>query len=92
MRHPVDGVNNTFRALRILNATHNMLYAEFTDVSKAEDWDFPDASLNFFELYNVTADRFMLHNIHATADAELKDALHSQLKAMFHCEGQASCK
>ena len=91
MRHPVDGVNNTFRALRILNTTHNMLYAEFTDVSKAEDWDFPDASLNFFELYNVTEDRFMLHNVYAMADAKLKDALHSKLKDMFHCKGQAEC-
>ena len=27
----------------------------------------------------------------AMADAKLKDALHSKLKDMFHCKGQAEC-
>jgi len=92
LKHPVDGVNNTFRALRVMNASHNLMYAEFTDVSKAADWNFPDASLNFFELYNVTDDHFMLENIYASADQELKDRLHAQLRAQFNCKGQAECR
>ena len=63
-----------------------------TDVSKAADWNFPDASLNFFELYNVTDDHFMLRNIYVSADQELKDRLHAQLKAQFNCRGQAECR
>ena len=90
-KHQYDGVNNTFRALRIMNASHDMMYAEFTDVSISKDWNFPLAGLNFFELYNVSEDAFMLHNQYATADPALKDALHAQLAAAFHCKGQAEC-
>jgi hypothetical protein len=74
-----------------MNASHDMMYAEFTDVSISKDWNFPLAGLNFFELYNVSEDAFMLHNQYATADPALKDALHAQLAAAFHCKGQAEC-
>ena len=74
-----------------MNASHDMMYAEFTDVSVAKDWNFPLAGLNFFELYNVSEDAFMLHNQYATADPALKDALHAQLAAAYRCKGQAEC-
>ena len=41
-RHSEDDATNTHRSLRILNATHNLLFAEFTDVSVPDNWDFPE--------------------------------------------------
>ena len=90
-RHQIDGPNNTYIALRIVNSTHELLYAEFTDVSRAANWDFGEGTINFYELYNITADYFQLTNIYATADDGLKEALHKQLHRMFRCSGQAAC-
>lgn len=89
--HPVDGVNNTYRALRILNETHNLLYAEFTDVTNPAGWNFEEPAINFFELYNVTDDYYEMHNIYASADDMLKQRLHEQLVTQFECAGQKSC-
>ena len=46
-RHPVDGVNNTYRAIRTINPTTgvSLLYAEFTDVNITADWDFADGTI-----------------------------------------------
>jgi hypothetical protein len=90
-RHPVDGDNNTFIALRIINSTHDLLYAEFTDVKFAANWDFADGTINFHELYNITEDYYQLNNIYKQADEGFKHALHTQLHTAFHCSGQASC-
>lgn len=49
-RHPHDEANNTFSALRIINATHNLLYAEFVDVEDPAAWNFPPDKTNFYEL------------------------------------------
>jgi hypothetical protein len=91
LRHPVDGVNNTYIALRIINSTHDLLYAEFTDVKIAADWDFADGTINFHELYNITEDYYELKNIYNEANEGLKQALHTQLHTTFHCSGQSSC-
>ena len=71
--HIHDGPNNTFMvALRILDSNHtnDLLYAEFTDVTNPKAWDFAPSELNFFELYNVTNDYYMAHNIYESVDEE----------------------
>ena len=50
--HRKDNSNNTFIGLRVVNATHNLAYFEFTDATT--DWDF--ASTDFCELYDVAKD------------------------------------
>ena len=37
-RHPVDATGNTHTSIRIVNATHNLLYAEFADVLDPKAW------------------------------------------------------
>ena len=77
---------NTYRALRVIDGTnHNILYVEMTMV---QDWFFED--INFFELYDLEKDPYQLSNIYATASAELKSELASELKQYWHCSG-ASC-
>merc|ERR1711935_876299 len=71
-----DGPNNTFVAIRIINTTStppvDMLYAEFADVNNPLAWNFAPDQLNYFELYDVTNDYYMLENIYPTADSALK--------------------
>jgi hypothetical protein len=58
--HACDGANNSYSALRWVRpygAHGELLYAQFADVSNAAAWRFAYDELNFFELYNMTADR-----------------------------------
>ena len=58
--HTCDGANNSYSALRWVRpyGTHGeLLYAQFADVSNPAAWNFAYDELNFFELYNMTADR-----------------------------------
>ena len=50
--HANDVRNNTFIGLRILNATTNLAYYEFTDA--VTDWNFD--AVEFCELYDVATD------------------------------------
>eukprot|EP00041_Stephanoeca_diplocostata_P025266 m.657476 g.657476 ORF g.657476 m.657476 type:complete len:563 (-) comp22713_c0_seq8:2129-3817(-) len=90
-----DGPNNTFSAIRIINTTAtppvNLLYAEFTDVSDPAAWNFAPESINFYELYNVTSDYFMLNNIYPSASQPLREYLHTRLQAAIKCRGRAQC-
>ena len=91
--HYHDGPNNTFIMTRTINPSTgvNLLYAEFTDVNDDACWDFTPAScVNFYELYNLTADPFMKHNMYRTAAAELKQQLHTKLRALFSCKGSGT--
>ena len=91
--HYHDGPNNTFSALRIIDPAQGMdlLYAEFADVNNPLAWDFAPDQLNFFELYNVTEDYYMRHNIYSTAPADLKKRLHDRLQTTSKCRGAAQC-
>jgi hypothetical protein len=80
-----DSPDNTFRALRIHNDTHDLVYAEVTTL---KDWWF-EAVLHY-ELYDMRVDPFQLDNIYEQASmATLKD-LHASLVKLYECEG-GSC-
>jgi hypothetical protein len=81
----VDGGNNSFVALRILNATHDLLFAEFAEL---QDWGF--GAPYFVELYDQRLDPYQQHNIIDSASPALKSELHSRLRRAFECSG-ASC-
>ena len=89
--HFHDGPNNTFAALRIIDDTQDLLYAEFTDVNNPLAWDFAPDQINFYELYNVSNDYFMMHNIYKTASPALKTTLHTRLHATLACKGGSEC-
>ena len=79
-----DVANNTFIGLRIINNTHDLSYAEYTDV---RDWDF--TQVYFHELYDLKADPFQLRNLWPSASEAQQVALHERLRAEFLCEGES---
>ncbi len=91
--HDHDGPNNTFSALRIINQSSgvNMLYSEFVDVLDPLAWDFAPDRINFFELYDVSKDYYMMHNIYPAASPELKEELHARLQTAIKCKGAKQC-
>ena len=80
--HYIDMPNNTYLGVRLLNSTHNYLYAEFYDGENVVDFTDPLE----YELFDVTADPYQMKNIYGTRDAdedlvkELKEYIHSQYK------------
>ena len=71
------------------------MYAEFADVNNPLAWNatafFPPEQLNFFELYDVSKDYYMMSNLYPTADATTKLALHARLQAAIKCKGTMAC-
>jgi hypothetical protein len=90
--HPNDSPNNTFSAIRFTRGDlGELLYAEFADVSDPQAWRFAPDHLNFFELYNMSVDPFMLENIYHTAPVALVKDLHTRLQNAIACKGAADC-
>eukprot|EP01060_Flectonema_neradi_P001526 TRINITY_DN1090_c10_g1_i1.p1 TRINITY_DN1090_c10_g1~~TRINITY_DN1090_c10_g1_i1.p1 ORF type:complete len:537 (+),score=63.18 TRINITY_DN1090_c10_g1_i1:67-1677(+) len=76
---------NTWRALRILNATHNVQYIEYDYT-----WTFNSTSIQYHELYNLTQDPYQIKNLYPSAAGSFKESLHHELVAYFECSG-ADC-
>lgn len=88
--HLKDSGNSTFIGLRVLNASLNLAYFEFTDVGT--DYEFEHA--NFCELYNLTADPHQLVNLCGGAEGPppaLRAALRRELYQEYACRA-ASCR
>ena len=87
--HLEDSNNNTFIGLRVLNASLDLAYFEFTDVNT--DYAFEHAY--FCELYNLTADPHQLVNMCSGAGPppQLQAALRAQLYREWSCRG-SSCQ
>ena len=78
-----DTQSNSFRTLRIWNASHNMMYAEFDHT-----WTFTNRrSIEFFEAYDLDTDPWALTNIYSTFSEDQKQALHTSLATYFACSG-----
>lgn len=52
---------------------------------------FEPNKINFYELYDVTKDYYMLHNAWDTAPILQKEQLHNTLQALVHCQGGKAC-
>ena len=90
--HYHDSPNNSFAALRIIAPqTGDLLYAEFVDGDNPAGYYFAPSAINFRELYNVTEDYYMLHNVYESATLELKELLHTRLQLAVKCRGSAEC-
>ncbi len=90
--HWHNGGNNSFSALRIISPTlGSLLYAEFVDGHLPQSHFFPENAINFYELYNVSNDYYMLQNIYNEAPKKLTDDLHEALHAAIKCQGRADC-
>jgi len=76
-----DTTSNSWRALRIINQTFNMLYVEFDS-----EWKFDN--IQFHELYDINEDPFQMDNIYDTASEYLRDRLHAELEEKYGCQGR----
>ena len=85
--HVTDCSNNTFRALRVVNATHDWLYAEFMD--DMTEWDFE--TIQYHELQDLKDDPDQKGNTYGAASAATKAELAARLDAAYHCAGGESC-
>eukprot|EP01084_Bolivina_argentea_P065691 119739_1 len=88
----LDNMYNSWRVLRIRNATVDWMYGEFVDM----DWDenaFENP--NFYEFYDLRADPYQLTNLYRDRredlDDDLFDELHGLLMQYGECEGASSC-
>ena len=88
--HVIDVGNNTFRGLRLIDPSSappiDLAYFEFTD--PYADWDW--AAVEFYELFNMSADAHQLHNIYNSTPAALRQQLAERLRAEYACAG-AGC-
>ena len=84
--HYIDLPNNTYIAARLVNNTHNYLYAEFykdkNEVSFASPFE--------FELFDIAKDPYQMTNLYGTdkADKNLVQELHDFLHMQIKCKGQ----
>jgi len=83
--HIFDCFNNSFIAIRTINSTNNLLYAEFVQV---EDWQFEKPY--FYELFDLNKDPFQTTNLYSSTSAPIQQQLHSQLHSYFHCKGSST--
>ena len=91
--HYHDGPNNSFAAIRVISPkTGDLLYAEFVDGNNPAGYDYAPTAINFRELYNVTEDYHMLHNVYSSASTDLKTLLHDRLQLAVACIGAAQCE
>lgn len=74
--------SNSWRQLRIVNATHNWNYVEYDPA-----FTFQTAQLQHYELYDQAADVYQMTNIYSTVGVEMQRWLHETLDAYFHCSG-----
>jgi hypothetical protein len=88
MMRLVDGPSDVYSGLRIINATHNIAYAEFTTGSKVAAGP---ANTNWTECYDLNADPWQLANIALQpGNAGLMAQLSRELWAVAECKG-ADC-
>ena len=87
--HYIDLPNNTFIGVRLLNSTHNYMYAEFYK-GVVENFTSPLE----YELFDVGADPYQIVNLYGSSEenkqlvAELREFVHSEVK----CSGQPGCQ
>eukprot|EP00038_Savillea_parva_P030431 m.77804 g.77804 ORF g.77804 m.77804 type:complete len:571 (+) comp9164_c0_seq1:117-1829(+) len=85
-----DDMDNTWRMLRILNDTHNVAYVEFGDFWPVWPGNHTGPPVpSEFELYDLSADPYQLHNLYGSTDAGVRTDLHMNLQRYFSCAGKS---
>lgn len=74
--------SNSWRALRVNNATHNTQYIEYDST-----WTFGDGPLQWYEYYDITKDPYQMTNAYHAQSGGVKAALHTELEAYYRCRG-----
>ena len=84
--HYIDMPNSTYIGARLLNETHNFLYAEFYNGENVVIFDDPLE----YELFDISQDPYQMTNLYGTAkeDKTLVKELHEYLQTQIKCKGQ----
>ena len=83
--HLIDGPQNTWASLRVINATHDLSYTEFRPIGTLP----ARAATNWTEFYNFTADPWQRDNVVPNASAALHAALRAELWDIATCAREA---
>ncbi|KAJ9469610.1 Extracellular sulfatase SULF-1-like protein [Diplonema papillatum] len=81
-----DSLNsNSWRALRVMNATHDTQYIEYDAA-----WSWNETSVTFYEYYDVAADPYQMKNGYPDLSDSAKAAMHRELADYYSCR-TSSC-
>eukprot|EP01084_Bolivina_argentea_P024575 45786_1 len=83
-----QSTTNNWRALRIINKTSNVMYAEFVHNGSWNDNTFKKPY--FYEFYDINADPFQMKNGYDKLSNATKEQLHTMLMTYGDCKG-ANC-
>ena len=85
-QHYIDGPNNTYIGVRLINETHNYLYVEFYEDTNPRYFTDPAVE---YELFNLSTDPYQKVNLYGTdkEDSKLVDELHAFLHQQVLCSG-----
>lgn len=87
LEHYIDMPNNTYIGARLINSTHNYLYAEFYNGENVVTFDKPLK----YELFDLSNDPYQMTNIYTTSDTNA-EAVKNELKSFIHkkiqCKGK----
>jgi N-acetylglucosamine-6-sulfatase len=76
--------SNSWRLLRVINATHDLAYVEYDPT-----WKFnastDGSGLQWYELYDVAKDPYQMTNLYKGTDPATKLDLHNQLSNYWQC-------
>lgn len=83
-----EDVTNNYIAIRTMGDEWNFLYAEFsTGDQNREEVAFE--RIDFVEVYNVSADPWMMRNLRDSLPQNTLLRLHNQLRSWYTCRGLA---
>ena len=84
-QHYIDMPNNTYIGARLINSTHNYLYAEFFNGENVVDFSSPLE----YELFDIGKDPYQMTNLYKKGDST-SQAVMEELKKFIH--KQVQCK
>lgn len=85
-QHYIDGPNNTYIGVRLINETYNYLYVEFYENNHQRYFTDPAVE---YELFDLSTDPYQKVNLYGTdkEDKELVSELHGFLHQQVFCSG-----
>lgn len=81
--------SNSWRQLRILNATHNLNYVEYDPAWTWIVTDSTGAGLQHYELYDISSDPYQVKNVYPATPNATRAALHAMLVNYYNCSGMS---
>merc|ERR1712217_306988 len=86
-RHALDDWSNTYIGVTFRNGTHHYKYAEYDPYGKQSKF----SSVYMYELFDLDADPYELHNMYNASSMLLRDQLHTITHQWYSCKG-TSCE